>query len=139
MVADVMRWRGRGSGGWEEVKAVMAAEAERPLGCARSLGWAGLTDLSVQNLLLAIAQWFNDLEDGMKESEVAQPPGLVVELLPLRLLSDSHKDVARLLLDQWASRGEGQRCELKGWKVGSKVESQDLPAASGTKGISWPR
>lgn len=73
----------------------------------------------------------------MKESEVAQPPGLVVELLPLRLLSDAHEDVARLLLDQSENEGSGQRCELKGAK-GQRV-NHDLPAASGTKGISWPR
>lgn len=84
--------------------------------------WAGLTDLSVQNLLLAVAQRLYDLEDGMKESEVAQPPGFVVELLPLRLLSDAHEDVARLLLEQSESRGGGQRCQLEAWNRGPKVK-----------------
>lgn len=45
-----------------------------------------LTDLSVQDLFLSVANWFNDLEEGLEESEVTQPPGLIIELLPLSFL-----------------------------------------------------
>lgn len=53
-----------------------------------------LTYLSVQDLLLPVAQWLDDLEDRVKQSEVAESPRLIVKLLPLRLLGHAHKDVA---------------------------------------------
>lgn len=58
----------------------------------------GVTYLSVQNLLLPVAQRLDDFEDWVKQSQVTQPPCLIIELLPLCLLGHSHKDVAGLLL-----------------------------------------
>lgn len=50
-----------------------------------------LTNLSVEDLFLSVANWFNDLEEGLKESEVTQSPGLVIELLPLCFLQAGQK------------------------------------------------
>lgn len=50
-----------------------------------------LTNLSVEDLFLSVANWFNDLEEGLEESEVTQPPGLIIELLPLRFLQAGQK------------------------------------------------
>lgn len=44
------------------------------------------TDLSVEYFFLSVANWFDDLQEGLEESEVTQSAGLVVELLPLCLL-----------------------------------------------------
>lgn len=45
-----------------------------------------LTNLSVKDLFLSVANWFNDFEEGLEKSEVTQPPGFIVELLPLCFL-----------------------------------------------------
>lgn len=57
-----------------------------------------LTDLTVQDFLLTIAEGLDDLKDGVEQAQVAQPPRLIIKLLPLSLLGHAHKDVARLLL-----------------------------------------
>lgn len=57
-----------------------------------------VTDLSVQDLLLSVAQRLNDLQDRVKQSEVTQPPRLIIKLLSLSFLGHTHKDVARFLL-----------------------------------------
>lgn len=44
------------------------------------------TYLSVEDFLLPVANWFDDLQKGLEESEVTQSAGLVVELLPLCFL-----------------------------------------------------
>lgn len=51
-----------------------------------------LTNLSVEDLFLSVANWFNDLKEGLEESEVTQPPGLVIELLPLCFLQAGGKN-----------------------------------------------
>lgn len=51
-----------------------------------------LTDLSVEDLFLSVANWFNDLEKGLEESEVTQSPGLIIELLPLCFLQSGKKN-----------------------------------------------
>lgn len=53
-----------------------------------------LTDLSVEDLFLSVANWFNDLEKGLEESEVTQSPGLIIELLPLCFLQAGKKTEA---------------------------------------------
>lgn len=45
-----------------------------------------LTNLSVEDFFLSVANWFNDLQKGLEESEVTQSAGLIVELLSLRFL-----------------------------------------------------
>lgn len=45
-----------------------------------------LTNLSVEDFFLSVANWFNDLEKGLEESEVTQSAGLIIELLPLCFL-----------------------------------------------------
>lgn len=45
-----------------------------------------LTNLSVEDLFLSVANWFNDLEEGLEESEITQPSSLIVELLALCFL-----------------------------------------------------
>lgn len=50
-----------------------------------------LTNLSVEDLFLSVANWFNDLEKGLEESEVTQSPGLIIELLPLCFLQAGEK------------------------------------------------
>lgn len=50
-----------------------------------------LTNLSVEDLFLSVANWFNDLEKGLEESEVTQSPGLIIELLPLCFLQAGKK------------------------------------------------
>lgn len=50
-----------------------------------------LTNLSVKDLFLSVANWFNDLEEGLEESEVTQPAGLIIELLPLCFLQAEQK------------------------------------------------
>ena len=52
-----------------------------------------LTYLSVQDLLLSVAQWLDDLQDRVKQSEVTQSPRLIIKLLPLCLLGHAHKNV----------------------------------------------
>lgn len=55
-----------------------------------------LTNLSVEDLFLSVANWFNDLDEGLEESEVTQSPGLVIELLPLRILQAGKKQRPRI-------------------------------------------
>lgn len=50
-----------------------------------------LTNFSVKDLFLSVAYWFNDLEKGLKEAEVTQPPSLIIELLPLCFLQAEKK------------------------------------------------
>lgn len=50
-----------------------------------------LTNLSVEDLFLSVANWFNNLEKGLEESEVTQSPGLIIELLPLCFLQAGEK------------------------------------------------
>ena len=57
-----------------------------------------LTDLSVEDLFLSVANRFNDLEEGLEESEIAQPPSLIIELLPLRFLQAGGKNKQKLCL-----------------------------------------
>lgn len=50
-----------------------------------------LTNLSVEDLFLSVANWFNDFEEGLEESEVTQPPSFIIELLPLCFLQAGKK------------------------------------------------
>lgn len=52
-----------------------------------------LTYLSIKDLFLSVAQRLNDLQDRVKQSEVAQPPRLIVKLLSFCLLGHAHKNV----------------------------------------------
>lgn len=62
------------------------------------------TYLSVENFLFSVPYWLNDFEEGLEEPKIAQPPCLIVKLLPLCLLGDTDKDVGALLLQQMVKR-----------------------------------
>lgn len=62
------------------------------------------TYLSVENFLFSVAHRLDDFEEGLEEPEIAQPPGLIVELLAFGLLGDTDKDVGALLLQQMVKR-----------------------------------
>lgn len=75
------------------------------VGCfVTAYGVKNHTYLSIENFLFSVAYWLNDFEEGLKEPKIAQPPGLIVELFPLRLLGDTDKDVGALLLQQMVKR-----------------------------------
>lgn len=50
-----------------------------------------LTNFSVKDLFLSVANRFNNLEEGLKEPEVTQPPSLIIEFLPLCFLQAEKK------------------------------------------------
>lgn len=52
-----------------------------------------VTYLSVQDLLLSVAQRLNDLQDRVKESEVTESPCFIIKFLPLCLLGHAYKYV----------------------------------------------
>lgn len=62
------------------------------------------TYFSVENFLLSVAHWLDNFEESLKQSEITQPPGLVVKLFPLGLLRDADEYVRALLLQQMAER-----------------------------------
>lgn len=45
-----------------------------------------LTNLPVEDFFLSVADWFNDFEKRLEESEVTESAGLIIELLPLSFL-----------------------------------------------------
>ena len=50
------------------------------------------TDLPVEDLLLAVPHRLDDLKEGLEEPEVTESAGLIVELLPLCLLSPGKQE-----------------------------------------------
>lgn len=99
-----------------------------------------VTYLSVQDLLLPVAQRLNDLQDRVKQSEVTQAPCLIIKLLPLCFLGNAHKDVTRLLLtNQRAVINISVIIVNNGWKRQGQRSKSDVPVAGGTVGTSWPQ
>lgn len=62
------------------------------------------TYFSAEYFLFSVAHWLNNFEEGLEEPKITQPPGLVVELLPLRLLGDADEDVGAFFLEQMVKR-----------------------------------
>ena len=53
------------------------------------------TETGIQHLFILVANWLDDLQNRLKQTEITQSPRLVIKLLSSSILRDSDEDIRR--------------------------------------------